>query len=142
MGILIGLDVGSKRVGVALSDATELIASPHSTLDRAQNRAERGIIQLIASSNASALVVGLPLNDDNSESEQCQNVKNFCRRLLKRVNIELYYVDEFASSMEAEAKLRAVKSKKIGKGEKGAVDAAAAAIILQEFLDARRSQTS
>jgi putative Holliday junction resolvase len=140
MGIIIGLDVGSKRVGVALSDSTELIASPHDTLDRAQNRAEQGIIQLVATSKASALVVGLPLNDDNSESEQCQNVKNFCRRLLKRVNIELYYVDEFGSSMEAEAKLRSVKSRKLSKGNKGAVDAAAAAIILQEFLDSRRIQ--
>jgi putative Holliday junction resolvase len=140
MSVVIGLDVGDKRVGVAISDSSQLLASPHSILDRAQNRAEKAILELIETHHCQELVVGLPLGADNSENEQCQKVKNFCRRLQKRVSIELYYIDEFGSSMEAEERLRDNRRPRRHNGKKEEIDAAAAAIILQAFLDERRAK--
>ena len=139
MPIILGLDVGDVRVGVALSDLSALIASPFATYDRAQGRAEKAILELCQNRNVSIIVVGLPLNDDNSKNEQCLKVENFCRRLLKRVALEIHYVDEYASSVDAEERLAVSRGRKNGRGRaKGELDAAAAAIILQTFLDQKK----
>ncbi|MBX7144272.1 MAG: Holliday junction resolvase RuvX [Oligoflexia bacterium] len=137
MGVYLGLDVGDKRVGVALCDELEILASPFDTFDRAQGRAEQEILRLIAERRVVGLVVGIPLSEDGSSNEQCLKVENFCRRLKRRLNLDIFFVDEYASSLEAEAKL-ARSSKQKGTRAKAAIDAAAAAIILQEFLNKRR----
>lgn len=136
MGIFLGLDVGDKRVGAALCDELEILASPFATFDRAQGRAEQEILKVATEKSLAGLVVGLPLSEDGSKNEQCLKVENFCRRLKRRLNLDIFFVDEYASSLEAEAKL-SKRSRLRGSKGRAAIDAASAAIILQEFLDTR-----
>lgn len=140
--MLLALDVGDKRVGIAMAAEGSFMATPHSTLLRAGGKAERAILDLIAQHKVQHLVVGLPLSDSGEKNEQCLKVESFCRRLQKRVEIQIHFVDEYSSSYEAEEQLR--RSGKSGKRLKkeGLLDAASAAIILQTYLDAERDRKS
>ena len=138
MHIYIGLDVGDKRVGVALSDLSGILASPFATFDRAQGRAEKAILSLYCEKSAKCLVVGLPLSEDGAKNQQCLKVENFCRRLSKRMDLKIYYIDEYASTIEAEDKLSNRGSKRGRGGVRPDLDAASAAVILQAFLDQNR----
>lgn len=135
--MLLGIDVGEKRVGVALSNESETIASPLAAFNRAKAGAEKDIIALIAKHGIKIVVVGLPLSADGRRTEQCGDVENFCRRLLKRSEVEVRYVDEYLTSEDAKERLgiRGSASKK--QREKGLVDAMSASIILQNFIDER-----
>ena len=141
MAKIIGLDVGDARVGIALGDDTVRTASPFKTVSRGNGAAEREILELIQSQAAQKLVVGLPLSEDGAANAQCEKVKAFCRRIERRSSVKIHYVDEYLSSVEAEEKLkdsrpRLKKTQKIrSKYEKGLIDAVAASIILQSFLD-------
>ena len=136
MGIILGIDVGSKRVGTALADEKSPVAHPFRTFERAKYKAEQAIIGLIEQRDIKTVVVGLPLGADGSKNPACEAVENFCRRLLKRVNFELAYVDEYLSSDEAKQRL----NKRIGRTNRGVIDSAAACIILQNYLDSVRSK--
>ncbi|MBN8549185.1 MAG: Holliday junction resolvase RuvX [Deltaproteobacteria bacterium] len=139
MTVLLALDVGDKRVGIAMAGAGSSMATPHSTVERAAGRAEREILALIKQHKIERMVVGLPLSDDGQKNEQCLKVERFCRRLQKRVQVDIQFVDEYASSYEAEEKLRSagVSGRQLKKD--GFLDAASAAVILQSFLDAQRT---
>lgn len=134
-GKLVALDVGDKRVGVAVADAESTMAFPHAVYPRAAGRAEREILSLLEKLTCSLLIVGLPLSEGGKKNEQCHKVERFCERLKKRSKVDVYYVDEYASSAEAESMLRARGRKLVGAGGKGLIDAASAAIILQRYLD-------
>lgn len=133
MGLILGIDVGTKRVGIAITDPDGRYALPHKTVLRAQGAAEAEILKLIASHRVHIVVVGLPLGRDGSKNDQCLKVQNFCRRLKKRVNVEIVYVDEHLSSEEAKEKLRSTGRRSVASEE---IDAVAASIILQCYLDA------
>jgi putative Holliday junction resolvase len=135
MSLILGIDVGTKRVGTALADEQSPIAQPFRTFDRAKYKAEQAIIDLITARNIKTVVVGLPLSADGSKNPSCERVENFCRRLLKRVNFQLAYVDEYLSSEEAKQRL----NRRIGRTNRGVIDSAAACIILQNYLDNVRS---
>lgn len=132
---ILALDVGDKRVGVAISTEGSGIASVFGCFERAGGRAEGEILRLIDKENVFRLVVGLPLSDDGAENPQCAKVRAFCKRIIKRSPVELTFVDEYLSSVEAEQRLRdegRVDGRAISKG---AIDEASAALILQSFLD-------
>lgn len=131
MGKILGLDVGAARVGVSLSDEALMTARPLVTLARAKGKAEHELLRLIAQHSIKEIVCGLPLDEDGRITAQCEDCKNFCRRLEKRAAIRVHYFDEYSSSREAQS-LRP-KSKN---GE----DSIAAAIILQEYLDSNNSK--
>lgn len=145
--MIIGLDIGDVRVGVATADETSGIASPLKTLDRAQGAAEDWLLDLIKKENVRLIIAGLPLSEDGTRSRQCDSVERFCRRLLQRAEITIAYVDEYSSSTEAEERFRESRvgrsrKKSAQTRSKGVIDALAAAIILQSYLDAqKRSQT-
>ena len=80
------------------------------------------------------IVVGVPRSDDDSISEQAENVKLFCKRLIRRVDVPLEFVDEYCSSAEAEERLRSAGALTPAAREKGLVDSEAAAIILERWL--------
>lgn len=135
----LGLDVGRKRIGIAGCDGTGLIATGLDTLDRRsfQQDLER-IQQWVKARQVQVLVVGLPYNMDGSVGFQAKQVQKFADRLGKALQLPVEYVDERLTSMQAEQLLQA--ENRAPSYHKALIDRKAAAIILQRWLDDRRSQ--
>ncbi len=133
----LGLDFGRKRIGVARSDPSGTLASPHTTLVRRLNRRPPyGTLEEIADEvGAETLVMGLPLELDGSESEWCAEVREAGGRIAARLGRPLVFVDERLTSVQAEEALRGAGRARSTREDKGRVDAAAAAVILQSWLD-------
>ena len=128
---LIGLDVGTKRIGVAKADSTTRIAIPDGFVNvNGQEFAE--IARLARLYSTSTFIVGLPRNNSGEETKQSLYVRNFARQLAMSIpNTRIYFEDESLTSVEAETRLKARKKH----FEKGEIDAEAATIILQDFLE-------
>ena len=125
---IIALDVGEKRIGVAISDTSLKIVFPREAITE-KHTSE--VIKLIKTENAQVLVVGLPLNNDGSESAQAQKVRDFITTLGK-MSVKVEYVSEYGSTIEAQARFRSLGFD--GKVKKGTVDSVAAALILESYL--------
>jgi putative Holliday junction resolvase len=134
---LIGIDIGSVQVGVALADQESGVVVPHGTYLRAQGEAERQILALAEERGIRTIIAGLPLNDDGSLNDQCLKAQNFCRRLQKRAVVDIHFVDEYGTSIDARDLLTESNHGTRLKGLKaaGAVDALAAVAILQRYLN-------
>jgi len=145
-GRVLAVDVGARRVGLAISDVTRTLARPLETLTvtstgDALDRLARRILELAQEDDGlSAIVVGMPSRLDGSPTPETARVAEFVRALRARTPLTVDTEDERLSSREAEAHL-AVKEKDWRK-RKAKLDAAAAAVILQDYLDGRprRSQ--
>ena len=136
MGRLLALDIGERRIGVALSDLMHIIASPHSIIDRKITPDYMDEIQkLISEQEVEALVIGLPLTLRNNVSQQTQKVQLIIEELNTELTLPIHTVDERLSSVSAKNALK-LKGVKTGHN-KGEIDKTAAAIILQEFLDSK-----
>ncbi len=142
---VLALDVGDRRIGMAISDPNGRLAVPLRTLQRRSLEADVAeIAALAAQEEAGTLVVGLPLSLDGSEGRQAEHVRGFARRLQDSVSLPIEFWDERLSTVQAEqllsrrqAGLRTHRPRSSkGKAEQ---DALAAAIILQGYLDSRRS---
>ena len=135
MARALGLDVGDRRIGVALSDPTGMLATPLAAIDR---RAAQGGLETVArlarENEAAAVVVGMPLSLDGSAGPQARAVQSFIAALRDVCPLPVHTVNEQYTSAEAERRLRDVGVEP--SREPGRVDALAAAIILQEWLDA------
>ncbi len=134
---VMGVDYGRKRVGIALSDPTGTLASPLETLTRrAGKRPPVAAIGRVADrEGVEHVVLGLPLELDGTENDWCREVRDFGEALAARLNLPLTFIDERLSSVRAEEAMRAAGSSKAMRRDKGLVDSAAAAVILQSFLD-------
>jgi putative Holliday junction resolvase len=139
---VLAIDYGARRIGLALSDATATLASPWRLLQRPPSEAEtlRILIQEIAtlaadSDGLEAVVVGWPRRLDGSPTDQTPLVEAFARGLEAKVGVPVVLQDERLSSTEAESRL-ALREKDWRK-RKLKLDAAAAAVILQDYLDGR-----
>ena len=131
---LLGLDVGSKTIGLALSDATRAVATPLSTIRRtkfARDVAE--LAEIIETHDIFGLVIGLPLNMDGSEGPRAQSVRAFARNLGNQLNLPLVFWDERLSTAAAERTLLDADASRKRRGE--VIDKVAAAFILQGALD-------
>lgn len=134
---LIGLDVGDKRIGVAMSDLLGLTAQGIETIHRESNQSTFDrIAQLIKENDVKKLVVGMPKNMDGTIGEQGKKVKNFMEKFLKHTEIDVIYWDErlttaAAHKMLITADVSRSKRKKV-------VDKIAAIYILQGYLDSVR----
>ena len=128
---LIGLDVGTKRIGVAKADSTTKIAVPDGFINvNGQEFAE--IARLARLYSTTTFIVGLPRNNSGEETRQSLYVRQFARQLAMSIpNARIYFEDESLTSVEAEKRLKARKKN----FEKGEIDAEAATIILQDFLE-------
>ncbi|MCC7293476.1 MAG: Holliday junction resolvase RuvX [Phycisphaerales bacterium] len=136
MSRLLGIDHGTKRVGVALSDAERRIASPLATLDvsKDEQRVLRQIAELAVEWGAAEFVVGLPLNMDGSEGPQAKAAREFGRLLERVAGRPVQFWDERLTSHSA---VEAMGEADLTRGQmKGRVDRVAAAIMLQSYLDA------
>ena len=138
---VLGLDFGERRIGLALSDPTGTIASPLETLQRrAGKRPPLTRLEEVARSHAvERLVVGLPLDLRGNETPWCQEVRDAGDELARRMGLPVSYVDERLTSVRAGKAVRALGLRKVQREEKGRVDAAAAALILQSWLDGPRT---
>lgn len=132
------LDVGEKRIGVAVSDWLGLLAQPVETVVRKSTAdAMERIAFLIRRDAVEKIVVGLPKNMDGSEGFQAESTRKFVGRLLESVpNVEVIYWDERLTSKMARQSLSHMKIEKAK--EKKLIDTVAAVHILQSYLDAKR----
>ncbi len=133
----LGLDVGDKRIGVALSDPGGILASPLTVINRRDESLDiETIIDIITSREVGRVIVGLPYSLDGSLGEQAEKVKAFTQGLASRIQVPLEYRDERLTTVMAERLGQAVKSKKTKRRARH--DAQAAALILQGYLDEGR----
>jgi putative Holliday junction resolvase len=131
--IVLALDIGAKRIGVAVSDELGLLASPRGVIRRTSNeQALREIVRQVAESEAELVVAGLPVSLDGQLHDQARSVQAFAERLRRRLPVPLVYMDETLSTVRAEEKLRAVGVRPARIRER--IDAAAAAVILDDYL--------
>ena len=139
---VLGIDYGARRIGLALSDASATLASPWRTLDRPPS--ERATVNLLVSEielllasdeGLATVVVGWPRRLDGSATHQTANVEALARALQTRVPLPVVLQDERLSSHEAESRL--ARREPDWRKRKAKLDAAAAAVVLQDYLDGR-----
>ena len=140
---VLGLDLGQRRIGVAISDATATLARPLKTIERSASdeQAVEALRELVEATNAEAgsdeaigrLVVGLPTRLDGSPNDQTALARKMVALLSARLAIPIVLQDERLSSHEAEERLSL--REKDWRKRKARLDAAAAAVILQDYLD-------
>lgn len=133
-GALLGLDLGEKTIGVALSDRRRSVATPLETLRRAKFTvdAER-LLGIAAKREAAGLVLGLPLNMDGSEGPRAQSTRAFARNLARLTGLSIAFWDERLSTVAAERALIEADTSRARRRE--LIDHVAAAYILQGALD-------
>jgi putative Holliday junction resolvase len=137
-GALLGLDVGTKTVGVAVSDVTRAIASAVRTVRRTKFAADAAALLAIAAEReARGFVIGLPVNFDGSEGPRAQSCRAFARNLGALTALPIAFWDERLSTAAAERALLAADASRKRRAE--VIDAVAAAYILQGALDRMRS---
>ncbi|MEQ8378125.1 Holliday junction resolvase RuvX [Parvibaculum sp.] len=134
---LMGVDLGTKTIGLALSDVSRSIASPLETIKRTKFTADaERMIALAKQHNAAALVFGLPLNMDGTEGPRCQSTRAFVRNLEKLTDLPVVFWDERMSTMAVTRTLLDADASRARRAE--LVDKMAAAYILQGALDRLR----
>ena len=140
-----GIDFGGRRIGVAVSDASRVLARPLETLQRAPGGDESQAVVLVLDligrldrdgDPVDTIVVGLPRRLDGSPNEQTPYVERFVARLRAATSLAVVTQDERLSSHEAESRL--AERERDWRKRKARLDAAAAAVILQDYLDAER----
>jgi putative holliday junction resolvase len=139
---IVGLDVGERRIGVAISDLTGMLARPLGVVQisglavDALKRTSDELARLAAEEDGvGAVVVGLPRRLDGTPNEMTPKVRAFASKLGERMSLPVHLQDERLSSVEAESRL--ARKEKDWRARKAKIDAAAAAIVLQDFLDSR-----
>ena len=134
-GKVMALDLGSVRVGVAVSDETQLIAQSYGVIKR-QSREEdfARYGRIIAEQKIALLVIGLPTKADGSDSDTAVWIRDYAADLQQHIDVPIEFWDESYSTVKAEESLR-LRGKR-GKKARQRVDALAAAFILQSYLDA------
>ena len=127
---VMALDVGTKRIGIALSDYLQVIAVPHSFISREpEAQAIEQIVKIAKENGVEKIVVGVPVNMDDSVGFQAQNCIDFAHKIS---GFDIIFEDERLTSEEAEENLR---SRKVDfRKNKGLVDMESAAIILNQYL--------
>lgn len=134
---LMGLDLGTKTIGVATSDLTRQIATPIETIARAKFTADaEKLLAIAARENIGLIVLGLPVNMDGSEGPRAQSTRAFARNLARLISIPIVFWDERLSTAAVERMLIQADASR-GKRDT-VVDKLAAAWILQAALDSLR----
>lgn len=131
---LLGLDVGSRRIGVAFSDPEQMLATGHGFIDRRRTEPFGAIATLAREREVALAVVGLPLNADGSEGPAAERVRAFGAELERRTGLKVAYHDERYTSVTAEETL--AEGGVTWQRRKELVDKLAAQLLLQGFLDA------
>ena len=127
----LGLDIGDKWIGVALSDPQGMLASPLTIINRRDDLTDvEAIITIITQNQVGRIIVGLPLSMNGSIGEQAEKVKAFTQQLRNHTKVPIEFRDERLSTVSAKRLMQTVR-----KTKKTRDDAVAAALILQSYLD-------
>jgi len=138
---IIGLDIGDRRIGVAISDPLAITAAGLETVTRVNTQTDVEAIKQIAQRHGVVqIVVGLPQNMDGSIGEQAEKVRSFTKKLARSTGLPIVYEDERMTTISAIRTLT-IQGVKTGHN-KALVDKQAAAIILQKFLDRKEPPPS
>ena len=136
---ILSLDVGEKRIGVAMSDPLGILASPLTQINITGTKAAiEAILELVRQHEVERIIAGLPYSIDGSLGPQAQRVGSFLRKLSECLDIPIETWDERYTTVAAEGKMIEAGVRKDKR--KKQIDAAAAAIILQEYLDTVRTE--
>jgi putative Holliday junction resolvase len=136
-GTLIGFDFGEKRIGVAVGETETCLAHPVAAIEEEATAARLGAVaRLVAEWRPAGFVVGLPHHADAGEHEVARLAEKFARRLGARFGLPVAFVDETLTSAEAGARIREAGGRARSKGQ---LDAHAATLILQSYLDMNRT---
>lgn len=135
---MLGLDLGSRRIGVAISDAARILATPYETINRVGDRSveHARIGEIIASESAVAVVVGMPLSLSGEVGPAARAVRSELKGLRRRLGVPVDTVDERLTTVSAEAELDRMGVDNRRRREM--VDQIAAAVLLQAWLDRRQ----
>ena len=136
-GGLIGLDLGTKTIGVALSDGLRMVATPQMTIRRTKfGKDAAAILDFAAARQAVAIVLGLPRNMDGTEGPRAQSTRAFARNLAALTDLPIAFWDERLSTVAAERALLEADTSRAKRAER--IDNIAASYILQGLLDRLR----
>ena len=137
---VLGLDVGEKRIGLAVSDPTGLLASPIEHIERSSTSdGVDSILRIVAQHEVVEIVIGIPLSLSGRAGQQAKFVSEFARDLRRRSSVTVNFVDERYSTAEAQKRLREAGRQPFK--NKALVDGAAAAILLQAYLDSNTAKS-
>ncbi len=131
---LLALDVGDKRIGVAVSDVTGMLVTPVETIHRKNSKTDiERVSKIAAEHEVAALVIGLPKNMDGTEGEQAAKVRSFAKKITRETGLNVLFEDERLSSFTAIERLveRGIQTGK----NRDLIDMEAAVVILQSFLE-------
>jgi putative holliday junction resolvase len=136
---ILGIDYGTRRIGLALSDPTGTVAQPFPTLLRRPGKRPpvQALLELVQQQKIAEIVIGLPLDLSGEETEWTAEVRDFGAKLAQRCGVSVSYLDERMTSVQAEKAVRSLGLKRSEREQKSRVDAAAAILILQTYLDRR-----
>jgi len=135
---LLGLDLGTKTIGLALSDVTRSIATPYETIRRTKFTADaKALAAIVDKEGVGGLVIGLPINLDGSEGPRAQSTRAFARNLAGHVDVPMAFWDERLSTAAVERHLIEADASRKRRAE--VIDRMAAAYILQGALDRLRN---
>lgn len=136
--VILSVDFGRARTGIAICDREERLASPVTVIsEKYVPHLVQKVAALAAERRAERIVVGLPVNMDGSEGESAQNARRFADALREACGIPVDLLDERCTTMEAHVFLNATNTR--GKKRKAVVDAVSAVIILENYLAKRKS---
>ena len=137
--IIMSVDLGKERTGIARCDKSEFLASPHTViLEKSDKKLLEKVAQTAIEAKAELIVVGLPKNMDGSEGESAKNARAFAEKLGELTELPTVMQDERGTTVTAHNYLNATNTR--GKKRKNVVDAVAAVIILQDYLDAKKNR--
>lgn len=137
--IIMSVDLGKARTGIAVCDKTEFLASPYTVIfEKSPTRLPQKVAECAKKTKAELIVVGLPKNMDGSEGESAKNARAFADVLADLTGLETVMQDERGTTVTAHNFLSQTNT--YGKKRKNVVDEVAATIILQDFLDARKNK--
>jgi putative holliday junction resolvase len=135
---ILGIDYGSTRIGLSLSDPLQIIAQPYKTLANSKQTLKE-ICQIVDEREVGLIVVGMPFNLKGEKGKKAQEVDEFINRLREATTTEVVHWDErFTTSIAHQTLLDMGTRREERRSNKGRVDAMAAAILLQGFLDSRK----
>ena len=138
--IIMSVDLGKARTGLAVCDKTEFLASPYKVIfEKSPNKLPEKVVQAAMEAKAELIVVGLPKNMDGTEGESAQNARAFAEQLRELTGLPVDMQDERGTTITAHGYLNDTNTR--GKKRKAVVDEVAATIILQDYLDKRKSRT-
>lgn len=136
----IGLDVGNRRVGVAFGDSDLQIATPVDVIMRASPEQDaQTIAGLMREYDASQLIVGLPRNMDSSQGAQAEAVIEYAEEIAERISVPVIFWDERLTTVEATKRTHETGAR--GKKSRRGLDALAAAVLLQDYLDSQANES-